>query len=213
MKSKPLGVCALIVICAFAAQVLRSDVMIRPVAADPHGVWFTQGAWDVPSAQSLIDVTSYVSGVTDVASYLATNPNGGGGAQGPGGHSFNTLSFDLGVDMQVTGMVLWNASNFYGQNVMLVSLRAVSEQGVATDLSYFWTNPDSLTPQWIQFAPVTARYMNWTSSWAQNGRSSNVAEVAFTGTGVPVPEGGVGVSCLGALLLCWVALAPRRARG
>lgn len=83
----------------------RADVMYRPT------VWWNYGT----NGPGLTDQSGYVSGVTDVDAFLATNPDSGSGywnGQGTFGDDF--LGFDLGATVELTGMLVWQANNYYG---------------------------------------------------------------------------------------------------
>lgn len=170
----------------FASGRALADVMIRPIYT-----------WGGNNPAALCDQMGYVSGVTDVSSFITANPSGGQVDQGfSGTWGGGTPRFDLGSPNLLTGMLLWEANDYYGSAILDVRLETSLDNSQWNDLGYFWFDPGNSSVQWAQFSqPVEARYVTW--SWYDNdgnGYGTDIAEVAFSAVPEPTPSAMLALS-------------------
>lgn len=177
---------------ACAVVTISISLMFTPNHANAAVIYRPVSAWGGTNPAGLIDQTGYTSGVTDLDAYLSTRPNSGPGYwNGPSSAGWNQPGFDLGSTTPLTGMLIWQASNYYRIAISKVEI------GVRSDTSDPWTSigtyylPAGDGIYRVNFqSPVNARYVVWLvyeNFGNGHSNSTEVDEVAFYGEPIPEP--------------------------
>lgn len=199
-----------------------AGVILQPVAIVAN----TAGEQSGLEAVHLIDqsglVVPYISGVTDFGLHSQTqlllDTTGAVWNSDPFVMA-GVMVFDLGEVVQVSGMALWQATNYYSQDIREFTLRGDLDgdfSSGASNIGSFSGQPNrhdspvsnTLSANVYQFGPVSARYLEWSFVNMGNAFGTIANEVAFEAASVPEPC-SLTISLLGAGLLAVGGLRRR----
>ena len=158
-------------------------------------------------------LTGYVSGVTDFATYLATNPQHtilSAGAEWftPSGATSALLTFNLGSVLTIGGLATW-VDEFWGvgQIEVLTSIDGISYASKGSFAPTDWAiNVPSYGADVFSFGATAAQFVRLSLTGCPQpnsvgGGGCGMGEVAFNRVAVPVPVPGtlalVGLALLG----------------
>ena len=140
--------------------------------------------------------TTYTSGVTDASAYTSTHSNNADEWQAVSNTTTGFVSFDLGMDVELTGIRLWQSSWFTGGEVDVRDFRVLSDDdldatngngGVLGTFTAAQSNGQH-PMQSFDFAQTTIiRFAHLEILSNYGGETSGLSEVAFVGLAV-VPE-------------------------
>ncbi len=167
--------------------------------------------------QSSLSAT-YVSGITDFASYTATTTSGqliGSGFTGFSTNGPQQFTFDLGASFSIDGIAIWNTD----------SVGAISRFDVYADDDGDFSNgvgaqilgPSSLNTSSaanvFDFASVQTRYVHLQGLASLDAPDFyGLNEVVFSGTTAPVPEPETYALMLAGLAMVGAAARRRKAK-
>ena len=205
-------------------QVASAGVIVSPVAVTAS-VSFPDTTFGTPN--NLINqgglASSFVSGVTDFTTYMASSPQHT--SQSPGAEWFTPfgatsaiLTFNLGSVLAISDVAAW-VDEFWGAgNInVLTSLDGLSYSSVGSFAPTDWaTNVTSYGADVFSFSPSSAQYVQLVLSGCPQPLSSagggcGMGEVAFNSVANIVPEPGT-MALLGLGLLGFAATRRREMR-
>jgi hypothetical protein len=166
------------------------------------------------SIDALIDESglssTYVSGVTDLSSFLSVTHNSTvttndwvSKGQNP---TTGNIDFDLGSSVTLDTLLLWNYYPASGVRVVGFTLLASPDSSftTTTNLGSFTTAPtgtgSAVGLQTFTFAPVTATYIRLEITSNGGATTTGLGEVAFADPDPAAPEPGTWVLLSGGLL-------------
>lgn len=163
--------------------------------------------------------TSYVSGVTDLATYLATAPTQASNPLTQYAVLSDATSviyeMDLGLNYDLSHVILWNAPSSATNRISSFTVSVSSSPTFATlqNLGTFSSSPSAAHPVVAEsfiLTPGQGRYVRLAVA-NSGGTRTLVGEVAFAGASVPaVPEPSTALTTLG--MLASSLLLRRRSR-
>lgn len=174
---------AVMLAAIFMLATAKTSHSAEIVVVSPIEAW---GAGNDP--HYLIDQSGvFESGVTKLADLLSEPFHGDLGGQF-GGSDHIWPVFDLGESMMITGMLIWQGSNYYLQAIREIAVRVREDGAEWQEIARVYPDENG-NPAYMNLPDVQARYIQWgdTVNYG-NGRSTIVNEVAFSVEGYPVPE-------------------------
>lgn len=186
----------------FGHQWVCADVVISPdvvIRNDFGNFGGGQGSLpDLTNQNGLLLGSGFVSGTTDYASYIATNPmhqsnNDGGHWFGFNAPSTGVLDFDLGDAYSVRALAFFS-NPFRAFNQIEVQTSNTPDfltfQSVGTFTPLFTNDAASVVPvQNIDLIDSQARYVRFSMQDGFNTSLPSIGEVAFGVTAIPEPSG------------------------
>ncbi|XVJ68447.1 MAG: PEP-CTERM sorting domain-containing protein [Rhizobacter sp.] len=165
----------------------------------------------------------FVSGVTDFATYLASNPQHTTQSAGaewftPFGNTAATLTFNLGSVLTIGGVAAW-VDEFWGAGNIAVftSLDGLAYSSVGSFTPTDWaTNVTSYSADVFSFSATSAQYVQLVLSGCPQplsvaGGGCGMGEVAFDSVANTVPEPST-LALLGLSMLGFAATRRRNTR-
>lgn len=190
--------CLLVAPAAGVSLVAQAGPIISGTVADAsaaHSGWSPSHLLD----QSGLS-TTYTSGVTDFAAYLAGGPTHLGSSTSSAAGWFAPgpawVVVDFGSSIVLGDMILWNDNDYQGVASFSVELADNVNMIGATNLgmfnaSYGPSGYDNGTPaQAFDLLDAVGRYARVNFLSAHQGPNINVGEIAFGSTATSVPEPG-----------------------
>ena len=195
----------------FASSAATASVILSPTAVIGNTMGTAGGTTDNIINQTGL-APGFVSGVTDFAVYIATNPvhdrndasnAWAGDSEGFGSPVLGNIEFDLGDIYQLSSLALWSQSNMNGIDSFSIFTSLDAAFTSVTDIGTF--NAAVLSPITAQtFAmPSTAQFVRLKINSNHGGSNVNIGEVAFEVSNVPIPaavwlfgSGLVGLACI-----------------